>query len=158
VPTIAGAATTIAPVTPQPDGSFSFAGVAPSRYRLSVTGTAVWLPRSAIVSGRDTLDAPLEVTPGQDVRDIPLVLTDQPTELAGVLLDQTGRPAPEYAVIVISANRDDWIAAPRRLSGIVRLTRDGHFSVIGLPPGDYVLAALTDLDPNQLTDLSLLDQ
>jgi hypothetical protein len=39
----------------------------------------------------------------------------------------------------------------------VRLGTDGSYSIIGLPSGDYLLAAVTDLDPTQLADPAFLD-
>ena len=38
------------------------------------------------------------------------------------------------------------------------LDLDGAFTVRGLPPGEYYLTALTDLDPAQLADPAVLDQ
>ena len=48
-----------------------------------------------MVNGRDTLDEPLEVLPGQDVSGIAATATDRPAEIAGTLLDQLGRPSPD---------------------------------------------------------------
>jgi hypothetical protein len=85
-------------------------------------------------------------------------LTDQPTEIAGTLLDQLGRPTPEFSVVVFSTDRTYWSTAPRRVSGVVKAGSDGRFSVTGLPPGEYFLTVLTDPDPLQLRDQSFLEQ
>jgi hypothetical protein len=76
--------------------------------------------------------------------------------VTGTLFDQLGRPAPEYAVVVFSTDPSQWTT--RRLSGVVKVASDGRFSVSGLPPGDYYLGVLTDVDPAQLTDVSFLEQ
>ena len=51
-----------------------------------------------------------------------------------------------------------WTVSPRRSSGIVRLGSDGRYRVTGLPPGEYLLAAITDIEPGQLNDISFLEQ
>ena len=158
VPTIAGTAVAPRPMSPQADGSFAFTNVAPGKYRLSLTGAGSWSLRSAVVNGRDTLDQPLEVPPGQDVSDVAVTLTDRPAEIAGTVLDQLGRPTPEYAIVVFSTDRAHWSTAPRRVSGVVKAGSDGRFTVTGMPPGEYFLAVLTDPDPVQLKDPSFLEQ
>ena len=157
VPTIAGTAVSPPAMSPQADGSFAFTNVAPGKYRLALTGAGSWSLRSAIVNGRDTLDQPLEVPPGQDVSDVAVTLTDQPAEISGIVLDQLGRPTPEYAIVVFSTDRAHWSTAPRRVSGVVKAGSDGRFTVTGLPPGEYFLTVLTDPDPSQLRDPSFLE-
>jgi hypothetical protein len=94
---------------------------------------------------------------GQDA-PLTLTMTDRVTEITGTLLDQLGRPAPEYSVVVFSADRSHWGTAPRRISGLVKLATDGSYRVSGLPPGDYVLCVVTDVDASQLNDPSMLEQ
>jgi protocatechuate 3,4-dioxygenase beta subunit len=158
VPSIAGAAVSLPPLSPQQDGSFTFRGVAPGRYRLAVSGSVGWSLRAAMLNGADVLDTLLEVHTARDVRDIVVTLTDRPSEITGTLVDELGRPTPEYGLVVFSTDRQHWTRAPRRLSGIVKVASDGRFSVTGLPPGEYFLAALTDLDPSQVGEPTFLEQ
>jgi uncharacterized protein (DUF2141 family) len=158
VPTIAGAAIAPEPVSPQADGSFSFMGVPPGRYRVAITSAGTWSLRSAVLSGRDTLDELLDVSPGQPVSDLIVTLTDRPTEVSGTLLDASGRPASGYVVIIFSTDRTHWTIAPRRSSGVVRIGASGTYRVTSLPPGEYHLAALIDADPQDTADPFFLDQ
>lgn len=105
LPAIQGTALPTAAVPAQPDGSFQIPDVAPGKYRLRVTGAGSWSLRSAILNGRDTLDAPLEIPPGENVDNLAATLIDRPAEVTGTLFDQLGRPAPEYAVVVFSTDR-----------------------------------------------------
>ena len=66
------------------------------------------------------------------------------------------RQAP-YSLIAFSTERALWTTAPRRVSGVARLSSDGRYRISGLPPGEYFLAAMTDFDPTQLGDASLLE-
>ena len=112
-----------------PDGTFVFTGVAPGKYRARVQGIEGWSLRSAMFNGRDTLDAPLEVPRGDDIRDLTLVMTDRPTEVSGTVFDQLGRPTPEYAVFIFAADRSFWTTAPRRQSGAVKPDSAGKFVI-----------------------------
>jgi hypothetical protein len=43
------------------------------------------------------------------------------------------------------------------VSGAARLSSDGRYRISGLPPGEYYLAAMTDVDPTKLDDPSFLE-
>jgi hypothetical protein len=128
-------------------GKFSFLGVAPDRFRLTYMSTAQlrtsWTLKSAVVAGKDMLDSVLEVQPGTDVEMV-VTFTDHPSELTGTLQDTSGRAAPDYFIIVFAADRTFWTPASRRVR-MIRPGNDGQFSLTGLPPGEYRVAALTDV-------------
>ena len=69
------------------------------------------------------------------------MLTNRLTKLTGVIADTRDRPGPKLQVVVFSPRRDTWDALSRF---VARTTpdEDGAFSVAGLPPGDYYLAAI----------------
>jgi hypothetical protein len=129
------------------DGKFSFVAVAPDRYRLTYSLDAswpkTWTLKSAIAAGKDVLDGGLEVKPGADV-EIVVTFTDHPSELTGTLQDASGRAAPDYFIIVFPADRAVWSSGSRRVR-MIRPGNDGQFNVTGLPPGEYRVAALTDV-------------
>jgi Carboxypeptidase regulatory-like domain len=157
-----GAALLVPAVPAHPDGTFELQGVTPGTYRLTATapgnnaGGPSWMARSAVVDGRDLLESSLEVVGGQDVSGIVVTFTDRVTEISGRLLDAAGQPAPDFAVLVFTTDRSLWGQPSRRIR-LVRPGRDGRFSVTGLPPGEYFLAALTDATAD-IADPSLLDQ
>ena len=154
------------------DGTFTFDGATPGRYRVSasvpqgasaipvgapgIVPAQTWWMKSVLYNGVDTLDSALEVSTG-DVSGIVITLTDRPTELSGRLLDAAGRPAPEYWVVAFTSDRAFWTLGSRRVR-TARPDSDGKFQVMALPPGEYCLAALTDLDQADLADPSFLDQ
>jgi hypothetical protein len=137
------------------DGTFFVAGLAPGRYSVQVTVPPAagqtapgWLLRSAIVAGQDVLDTALDVALGTDVADVVVTMTDRRTELSGSLQTTAGLPAPEHFVIVFPADPALRVAGSRRVKS-TRPATDGHYRFADLPAGDYLLAALTDVEPDE---------
>jgi protocatechuate 3,4-dioxygenase beta subunit len=145
-------------VSAKDDGSFAMTGVMPGRYAVRVlppTGSTGWLLSSAILKNSDWADHLLEVRPNEDVTDIAVAFIDQPSELAGVLQDAGGRPAPDYTVILFSADRAMWRSGSRRIFQ-VRPATDGKFQFRSLVAGDYLLAAVTDVESGEWFDPKFL--
>lgn len=143
------------------DGRFSFAGVPPDTYQFAMIWESPgagdkWIVKASVANGRDAFEAPLRVLPNSPV-DWTITFTDTPTSLTGVLQDRGGRAATDYYVLVFSGDRQYWTPGSRR----VRMTRpgtDGAFTTKGLPAGEYLVAALTDLEPGEWNDPALLEQ
>ena len=143
------------------NGEFEFIGVTPGRYRLSATvpgstPTSGWQPKSAIVDGRDTLDVPIDIR-GDNVSGVVVTFTDRPTEISGSIQDGAGHPAPEYWVILFPADKTFWTPQSRRVQA-KRPGSDGKFSFPNMPPGDYLIGAVTDIEPYQWFDPAFLAQ
>jgi uncharacterized protein (DUF2141 family) len=156
-PLIAGMRATTPTATVNPDGTFTFLNVPPGRYRFELGGVPGWTPVSAMHQSIDTLDAPLIVRPSMDVDGLAVSITNALTEISGLITDAAGRPAPELAVLVFSQDRGLW-TSPRRFSGATRIASDGKYRITGLPPGNYFLAVVNDVDPLQATDPVFLEQ
>jgi hypothetical protein len=108
--------------------------------------------------GQDIIDTTLEIRPNQNLSDLVLTFTDQIPEITGRLIDGAGKPAPEYFVFVFSTDRAAWFQGSRRVRPPARPANDGKFSVLGLPPGEYYVAALTEFDQTDIYDASFLEQ
>jgi hypothetical protein len=142
------------------DGSFAVTGVMPGRYAVRVlppTGAAGWLVASAMLKDTDLADHLLEVRPNENVAGIAITLIDQPAELSGVLQDAGGRPAPDYYVILFAADRTMWRSGSRRIFQ-VRPGTDGKFQFRSLIAGEYLLAAVTDVETGEWFDPAFLSQ
>jgi protocatechuate 3,4-dioxygenase beta subunit len=143
------------------EGRFTFAGVTPDVYQFTTTWTAAgaldkWTIKTSTANGRESFEAPLRVNPNETV-EWTVTYTDKPTTLTGVLQDNGGRAATDYYILVFSSDRRHWTPGSRR----VRMTRpatDGSYIVKGLPPGEYFLAAPTDLETGEWNDPMLLEQ
>jgi protocatechuate 3,4-dioxygenase beta subunit len=141
------------------DGTFEFTGVTPGRYRIEAsapgsTPARGWQLRRATVGGQDSLDDPVEIG-GADVAEAMLVFTDRPAELSGRVQDATGQAAPEYFIIAFAADERWWLPQSRRIRS-ARPGSDGRFSFPNLAPGDYFIAAVTDVEAGQWFDPAFL--
>ena len=101
--------------TANADGTFTIQGVAPDRYVLTAISSIGWMTKSITAGTRDITDGNFEIQTSA-VDDITLTLTDRIGEISGLLLDPTGRPAPEYYVFVFPADRSMWTPLSRRFS------------------------------------------
>ena len=141
------------------DGTFSFSNVLPGAYRFAVMGggrpSEGYRLQSITGNGRDGWDGWLQVGPGENL-DIVVTYTDRPTEIAGTLRDAAGNPVPEHVIIVFPADKSRWIPGTKRI-GVARPGTDGQYSIYGLPPGDYLLAALTDVESGEWNDRAFLE-
>jgi hypothetical protein len=109
-----------------------------------------------MVKGRDALDFPFEVAPNDTIGDAVITFTDATQEVSGSLQDPSGRPAPDYTIVVFPADQQYWTVQRR-----IRTTRpgtDGKFTIAGLPPGEYRMAAVVDVAPNEASNPSFLEQ
>lgn len=167
VPSGAAAVTTVQiPAQVDDTGHFVVSNVVPGRYTLSVSalslvGTSppgIWTLASAMAAGRDLLDYPLDVQPGQTTPEVVLTYTNQTSELSGRLLDAAGRPIRTMSILLFGTDRAVWSRESRRVRAPIRPADDGSFRFLNLPPGEYFLGVMTEVDPKQAGDPALLDQ
>jgi len=139
-------------------GKFTVTNVVPGRYRLSASGAGSgWFTESTIVDGQDSLDFPFEVKGPQAVTGAVITFADRQTELSGTITDQQGQPAPGFTLIVFSSEERFWTPQSRRIR-TTRPATDGKFTLTNLPPGDYRLAAVEDIEPGSWFDPEVLRQ
>ena len=133
--------------TPAADGSFELRALTPGPWNLTAlipgaSGPDGWWMRSALMNGNDLLDGSLDVS-DTDLTNVVITMSNKHTELSGVLLNADGRPAPELTVVAMPEDRALWKSVRR-----VQYTRpasNGRFVFADLPPGNYLLAAVTDI-------------
>jgi hypothetical protein len=140
-------------------GRFRVDGVLPGRYRLSVSGfPAPWSAQSAMLGDVDLLDVPFDVRPNASLAGVTVTIADVRTELSGLIRDAANQPVSNLYVLVFAVDRAHWGVGSRRVS-VARASDDGAYSIVGLPPGEYHLCALTEIDPaRQASDPSYFEE
>jgi hypothetical protein len=139
------------------DGTLAITGVTPGRFRLNTSipsstppGEPVWQLRAVVVDGRDVTDLPIDVVPGR-APAVEVTFTDEVTELSGLVVAPEGQAPSGYFVVVLPADRAYWATLSRRIAS-TRPDSSGRYVFRGLPGGEYLLAATTDLVPDDLRD------
>ncbi|HEX5069564.1 MAG TPA: carboxypeptidase-like regulatory domain-containing protein, partial [Vicinamibacterales bacterium] len=118
--------------------------------------TGNWSLKSALVGGKDALDYGITVEPNQDLTAL-VTFGDKTQVLSGTIQDTLGNPTADYTIIVFSADKNYWVPQARRIAS-VRPGTDGKFSFRTLPPGDYRLTAVTDVEPGEWFNPDFLEQ
>jgi hypothetical protein len=144
-------------VTVQPTGAFRLSGLLPDTYALMINGTipAPWSLRSATIGDRDVADGPLDfATIGSG--SMVVTYADTRSELSGTLQTSSGAAFSDVFVIAYSTDRRFWVQRSRRVQA-VRPGVDGKFVFPDLPPGEYLLGAVTDVDQDEWLEAGFLD-
>ncbi|HYT67695.1 MAG TPA: carboxypeptidase-like regulatory domain-containing protein [Vicinamibacterales bacterium] len=136
-------------------------GAIPGAYRVrgNIQGVRApiggWWLKSLVVGGRDILDAPLDLRASAD--DGVATFSDRASELSGAVTTAQSSPSPDAYVVAFSTDRSTWFMNSRRVAG-VRVDRDGRYTIRNLPPGEYRVAATTDIDQGEWFDPAVLDR
>ena len=107
------------------------------------------------VGGVDVTDSGFDVKPNENVRGIEVELTSHPTVVSGTVTDSRGAPSTDCTVVVFARDERKWEGASRYI-GTARPDQDGKFQVSGLPPGDYDVVAVDNIEPGQSGDPEIL--
>jgi hypothetical protein len=118
-------------------------------------GGAWWL-RSATLNGRDLLDAPLRLAPGEDVTGVTLTLSNRRTQLSGTITTTAGAAMTDLFVFAFPADPALRVPRSRRILA-VRPDSSGRYAFANLPAGDYLICALADVDDGQWNDPGFFD-
>jgi hypothetical protein len=127
------------------DGSFEWKNVPPGRYYIELAGdpgaSADWFMKSIAAGGREATDMGFGV--GGGVAAVELVLSANGAMVDGVAVDAKGEPLANATVVAVPETR------LRARTDRYRKTvsdQSGHFTLHGLPPGEYTLFAWESVD------------
>jgi protocatechuate 3,4-dioxygenase beta subunit len=144
------------PAVVDAQGRFTIKGVIPGTYRVvPATGLAGLTLKSSVFDGRDSLDFPLVVKPGDDVAGGVVTFTSRAGEVSGRLQESTGTATSDFTIVLFPSDQRFWSPGARRIQA-TRPATDGRFSFRSLPAGDYRLVAVSDIETGQWFDPAFL--
>jgi hypothetical protein len=100
---------------------------------------------------------PNRIGQGSDVTGAELTFSNRHSEISGTLGAGPGVAASDFVVLVFPADKTYWRAGSRRVKS-ARPATDGEFTIADLPAGEYLIGALTDLEPGDADRPSFLEQ
>jgi hypothetical protein len=140
------------------DGTFTLDGVSAGLHWIRTQGgLRGWTLKSVTLSGRDIIDAPLDVRSGQTVTGLTLVFTDKTSEVNGTLTDDQGQPITEFTVLAFPTDNTLWRPQARQIM-TARPDQTGTYQIRGLPAGDYYVTAVDPSEQGEWFEPAFLDQ
>jgi Carboxypeptidase regulatory-like domain len=136
--------------------------------------------KAVMINDVDLMDQPVTFESGQQLRNVQVIVTDKRTDLTFQVADDRGQPTREYVALVFSTDKARWVEnsryirpfvpappPPEQALDVTELGAVGgafaappaaiRDSVTGLPPGDYYVVALDDLESEAVRDPAVLD-
>jgi hypothetical protein len=129
------------------DGSFEMSGLLGSIVLEPGSPIPGWTLEAMRSGSRDLLDEPLALSGTENVDDIELVFSDRLGSLSGTTVDDRGAVSPGCAVVVLPVEGELRFGSDR--SRVQRSDQNGHFIVSDLRPGNYLAAAIANVDASQ---------
>jgi protocatechuate 3,4-dioxygenase beta subunit len=105
-----------------------------------------WWLKSVNVNGVNAVEEPALFGRGlPSIRDVAVVFAAGAGAIEGRVVDDRKQPTTEFSVVVFAADPDLWFSQSQYVKyGSPR--QDGTFGVTGLPPADYLVAAVDRID------------
>jgi protocatechuate 3,4-dioxygenase beta subunit len=116
-----------------------------------------WGLKAVKQHGNDVTDSGIEFRPNEEVSGIEVELTNQPTEVSGLVTNSRSEPVKDYTVVVFSKDRERWGYMSRFFQSS-RPDQDGRYKVKALPAGEYYAVALDYVEPGEASDPEFLDR
>jgi uncharacterized protein (DUF2141 family) len=152
---MAGAATEVNAT----DMTFTTAGQPPGRYAVTLAPANLtgWFVRSIVVNGQDVTYSPLELG-NRDLTGMVITYTDKSSSIGGQV--QLGEAARTGATVVLFPRAwREWIAGGMHssLSRSLRTVETGAFALNGIPPHEYLIAAVPNEDAPDMQDPTVFE-
>jgi hypothetical protein len=139
------------------EGRFTLEGVAVGPHTIRAQMPRGWVLKAVTVDGRDVTDTPIDLRSGQRVSNVTVVFTDKLSEINGLLTDDRGTPITDYTMLAFPADPALWRPQARHIL-TARPDQTGKFQIRGLPPGEYLLAAVDPAEQGEWFEPSFLDE
>jgi hypothetical protein len=139
------------------DGTFTLGPVPAGLHVIRAAAPRGWTLKSAEWGGRDVIDSPLEVRPGERMPPLSLVFTDKLSEINGTVVETGGSPLPEYTVLAFPTDPALWRPQSRHIM-TTRPDQNGRYQLRGLPAGEYYLATIDPAEPGEWFEPSYLER
>lgn len=122
---------------------------------LPTSGT--WTMKAVMHESRDIIDGQVILSGSETLNGVQVIMTNRLTTLTGSVTDSEQRPTRDY-VVVIHPEDAEKVKPRSRYVRIARADREGQFKVTGLPPGNYLAAAVDSIEEGAEQDREFIDR
>ena len=137
------------------NGTFTVSGIfGPARLRVTVPDT--WVVRAIMQNGRDVTDTVFEPANGGVLSGFQVIVSNRVTTLSGRITDDKGAALADGTVLVFSSDGARW-ADDSRFVQAARPDQEGRYQIRGLPPGEYLAAAIDYVEEGKWNDPEYLE-
>jgi len=144
------------PGDPGQAGQFTINDVAPGMYVLRASAPRGWAMKTVYLDGREITDQGIEVK-SENVTGLNVIFTDKISSLKGIVRDARSNAAGDVTVIVFPADERLWLPESRQIVA-ARTDSAGSYHLSPVPPGEYLVVAVEEVDQGEWFDPSYLDQ
>ena len=103
--------------------------------------------KAVMHDGRDITDKAVELRNGEQMSGVQVIVTNRVTRISGTLTDDKDAPTPDGTVVIFSSDSAKWYDGSRFVRG-TRPDQKGRYQIRGLPPGEYLVAAVEYATPS----------
>jgi carboxypeptidase family protein len=139
------------------DGRFYLTGLyGPMRFSATSLPPA-WYLKSVKIAGNDVTDTSFDFgSSAQTLSDAEILLSTEGATITGTATDGTNTRASNFVAVAFSTSRDAWFNGSRQVKQ--RSSEpNGSFTLEGMPPGEYFVAAVDRLEPGTWLTTDNLD-
>jgi hypothetical protein len=135
------------------EGTFELSGLDGQwMFRASAPG---WWLKAVRLNGEDITDRPVALHANTDVAGLEVVLTTRTTSVSGTAADPQGKMLHDYVLLLFPQDTTKWHWNSRFLA-TGRPDQHGRFKLNNVPPGDYFVAAVREVEAEEWTDPEVL--
>jgi hypothetical protein len=113
--------------------------------------------KAVLVGGQDVTDRGIAFKPGEPVNGVEVVISGTSSSLSGAVSDDSGKPVPDYAVVVYAEDREHWGFMSRHIK-LARPDQQGAYQVKDLPAGRYLAVAVEAMETGEESDPAMLER
>jgi len=134
-----------------------------------------WILKAVTFNGQNLLDGPVTFQPGQQMRNVQVLVTDRQSSMTFQVSDENGQATRDYVIVAYPVEKERWtngartymppiianpdaVRSPTNLPGPATPPPQRPPSLAGLRGGEYYVVAVDDLEYEDTRDPGVLDQ
>ena len=139
------------------DWTFEITGLSEPRViGATLVDSQDWALKAVYLGGQEVTDSRSSSCPDVTSRACKSCSPESERSLSGGITNERGQPETDATVIIFADDRARWTYASRFVR-TARPNQDGRYSVRGMPPHDYFVVAVRDIESGQWQDPDVLE-